>query len=209
MKKIPKPTVRRLAIYYRCLERLEQQGEENISSKSLAQMVHIKDSQVRKDLSYFGSFGRRGIGYNIQKLLSEIQKILGIHKSWKVVIIGAGNIGQAIARFKQMEKHNFQVIGVFDTDRKKIGKQITNNLVVSDMNSLESFIAQNQAEIAVIATPAEAAQSVAERLEKAGIRGIICFAPITLDCNIPVEYVDITVFFKTLVHSVVSQTHNV
>lgn len=209
MRKIPKPTVRRLAIYYRCLERLEQQGEENISSKLLAQMVHIKDSQVRKDLSYFGSFGRRGIGYNIQKLLSEIQKILGIHKSWRVVIIGAGNIGQAIARFKQMEKHNFQVIGVFDTDRRKIGKQITNNLVVSDMNSLESFIAQNQAEIAVIATPAEVAQSVAERLEKAGIRGIICFAPITLDCNIPVEYVDITVFFKTLVHSVVSQTHNV
>lgn len=209
MKKIPKPTVRRLAIYYRCLERLEQEGEENISSKLLAQMVHIKDSQVRKDLSYFGSFGRRGIGYNIQKLLSEIQKILGIHKSWRVVIIGAGNIGQAIARFKQMEKHNFQVIGVFDTDRRKIGKQITNNLVVSDMNSLESFIAQNQAEIAVIATPAEAAQSVARRLEKAGIRGIICFAPITLDCNIPVEYVDITVFFKTLVHSVVSQTHNV
>ncbi|MFN4191028.1 MAG: redox-sensing transcriptional repressor Rex [Pseudothermotoga sp.] len=209
MKKIPKPTVRRLAIYYRCLERLEQQGEENISSKLLAQMVHIKDSQVRKDLSYFGSFGRRGIGYNIQKLLSEIQKILGIHKSWRVVIIGAGNIGQAIARFKQMEKHNFQVIGVFDTDRRKIGKQITNNLVVSDMNSLESFITQNQAEIAVIATPAEAAQSVAERLEKAGIRGIICFAPITLDCNIPVEYVDITVFFKTLVHSVVSQIHNV
>ncbi|MFN3284577.1 MAG: redox-sensing transcriptional repressor Rex, partial [Pseudothermotoga sp.] len=200
MKKIPKPTVRRLAIYYRCLERLGQQGEENISSKLLAQMVHIKDCQVRKDLSYFGSFGRRGIGYNIQKLLSEIQKILGIHKSWRVVIIGAGNIGQAIARFKQMEKHNFQVIGVFDTDRRKIGKQITNNLVVSDMKSLESFIAQNQAEIAVIATPAEAAQSVAERLEKAGIRGIICFAPITLDCTIPVEYVDITVFFKTLVH---------
>ncbi len=209
MRKIPKPTIRRLAIYYRCLERLEQQGEENISSKLLAQMVHIKDSQVRKDLSYFGSFGRRGIGYNIQKLLSEIRKILGIHKSWRVVIIGAGNIGQAIARFKHMEKHNFQVIGVFDTDKRKIGKQITNNLVVSDMNSLESFIVHNQAEIAVIATPAEAAQSVAERLEKAGIRGIICFAPITLDCNIPVEYVDITVFFKTLVHSVVSQTHNV
>lgn len=209
MKKIPKPTVRRLAIYYRCLERLEQQGEENISSKSLAQMVHIKDSQVRKDLSYFGSFGRRGIGYNIQKLLNEIQKILGIHKSWKVVIIGAGNIGQAIARFKQIEKHNFHIIGIFDTDKRKIGKQITHELEISDMNSLESFIIQNQVEIAVIATPAEAAQSVAQQLEKAGIKGIICFAPVTLDCNIPVEYVDITVFFKTLVHSVVSQTHNI
>lgn len=209
MKKIPKPTVRRLAIYYRCLERLEQQGEENISSKSLAQMVHIKDSQVRKDLSYFGNFGRRGIGYNIQKLLNEIRKILGIHKKWKVVIIGAGNIGQAIARFKQIEKHNFQIVGIFDTDKRKVGKQITHDLVISDMNSLEEFITQNQAEIAVIATPAEAAQSVTQRLEKAGIRGIICFAPVTLECNIPVEYVDITVFFKTLVHSVVSQEYNI
>ncbi|HOK83185.1 MAG TPA: redox-sensing transcriptional repressor Rex [Pseudothermotoga sp.] len=209
MSKIPKPTVRRLAIYYRCLERLEQQGEDSISSKALAQMVHIKDSQVRKDLSYFGSFGRRGIGYDIRRLLGEIQKILGIHKRWNVIIIGAGNIGQAIARFKQIEKHNFQIVGVFDTDHRKIGKQITPGLVISDMSSLEEFIRQNQAEIAVIATPAEAAQSVADRLEKSGIKGIICFAPITLNCNIPVEYVDITVFFKTLVHSVVSQNYNI
>ncbi|MEJ5228919.1 MAG: redox-sensing transcriptional repressor Rex [Pseudothermotoga sp.] len=209
MNRIPKPTIRRLAVYYRCLERLSEQGEESISSKRLAQMMHIKDSQVRKDLSYFGTFGRRGIGYNIQYLLKEIQRILGINKRWKVVIIGAGNIGQAIARFKQIEKHNFEIVGVFDVDVKKVGKKITDVLTISSMDDLEKFIAQNHAEIAVIATPAEVAQPVAERLEKSGIRGIICFAPVTLSCNVPVEYVDITVFFKTLVHSVVSQEYNI
>ncbi len=209
MNRVPKPTVRRLAIYYRCLERLENRGENYISSKALAQLVHVKDSQVRKDLSYFGSFGRRGIGYDISKLLKEIQKILGINKEWKVIIIGAGNIGKAIARFKQIEKHNFKIIGVFDSDKRKIGKQISQELVVFDVNSLEQFVSQNQAEIAVIATPADAAQSVAEKLEKTGIKGIICFAPVTLNCNIPVEYVDITVFFKTLAHSIVSQGYNI
>lgn len=209
MNRIPKPTIKRLAIYYRCLERLREQGEESISSKRLAQLMQIKDSQVRKDLSYFGTFGRRGIGYNIQYLMDEIQKILGINKKWKVVIIGAGNIGQAIARFKQIEKHNFEIVGVFDVDTKKIGTKITDDLTISSMENLESFIGQNHVEIAVIATPAEVAQPVTERLEKAGIRGIICFAPVTLSCSVPVEYVDITVFFKTLVHSVVSQGYNI
>ncbi|MGJ8453710.1 redox-sensing transcriptional repressor Rex [Pseudothermotoga sp. U03pept] len=209
MNRIPKPTIKRLAIYYRCLERLREQGEESISSKRLAQLMQIKDSQVRKDLSYFGTFGRRGIGYNIQYLMDEIQKILGINKKWRVVIIGAGNIGQAIARFKQIEKHNFEIAGVFDVDTKKIGTKITDDLTISSMENLESFIDQNHAEIAVIATPAEVAQAVAERLEKAGIRGIICFAPVTLSCSVPVEYVDITVFFKTLVHYVVSQEYNI
>jgi len=209
MNRIPKPTIRRLAVYYRCLERLRDQGEESISSKRLAQLMQIKDSQVRKDLSYFGTFGRRGIGYNIQYLMDEIQKILGINKKWKVVIIGAGNIGQAIARFKQIEKHNFEIVGVFDVDTKKIGTKITDDLTISSMENLESFIGQNHVEIAVIATPAEVAQPVTERLEKAGIRGIICFAPVTLSCSVPVEYVDITVFFKTLVHSVVSQGYNI
>ncbi|ABV32900.1 MULTISPECIES: redox-sensing transcriptional repressor Rex [Pseudothermotoga] len=207
--KIPKPTVKRLAIYYRCLERLVDKGIDNISSRQLAEMLHIKDTQVRKDLSYFGNFGRRGFGYKTRVLLDEIRKILGIHKRWNVIIVGAGNIGKAIARFKQIEKHNFKITGIFDVDRKKIGKRINSDLIVMSVDEMENFIEKTGSELAVIATPAEAAQLIADRLKNSGIKGIICFAPVTLNTDIPVEYVDITIFFKTLVHSVISLSHNI
>ncbi|AEH50273.1 redox-sensing transcriptional repressor Rex [Pseudothermotoga thermarum] len=200
MQEIPKPTIRRLAVYYRCLERLEQKNVEKVSSKELSKMLKIKDSQVRKDLSYFGTFGRRGVGYNVKELKEKIKEILGLNKQWSVIILGAGNIGKAIARYKQIEKDNFKVVAVFDVDKRKIGTQITPELTVRSLDELDEFVKKNKPEIAVLAVPADAANPLAERLEKLGIKGIICFAPVTLTCSIPVEYVDITVFFKTLVH---------
>ncbi len=163
-------------------------------------MLKVKDSQIRKDLSFFGAFGRRGVGYSVSELKEKIREILGLNRQWSVIILGAGNIGKALAKYKQMEKHNFKVIAIFDTDKRKIGTQITQELTVKPLEELDEFVQKNKPKIAVLAVPAEVANPLAEKLEKLGIEGIICFAPVTLSCSIPVEYVDITIFFKTLAH---------
>ncbi len=206
LSRIPKPVVRRLAVYYRCLERLQQNKIEKVSSKELSKMLKIKDSQVRKDLSFFGAFGRRGVGYSVKELREKIREILGLNKQWSVIILGAGNIGKALARYKQIEKDNFKIVAIFDSDKRKIGTQVSQELIVKSIEELDEFVVKNKPEIAVLAVPAEVANPLAEKLEKLGIRGIICFAPVTLTCSIPVEYVDITVFFKTLVHFISRNT---
>lgn len=209
MSKIPKPVVKRLAVYLRCLSELEEKGTQFISSKQLATMMHIKDSQVRKDLSYFGNLGHRGIGYDVKELSKKLREVLGLYRRWSVVIIGAGNIGRALANHRRLEQSDFKVIAVFDVDKRKIGKQIAPGLVVKDIGELETFLGQHSVDIAVLAVPADVADGLARRLEKSGVKGIICFAPTTLNCKIPVEYVDITVFFKTLAHTIVNSSYNI
>ncbi|HBT40140.1 MAG: redox-sensing transcriptional repressor Rex [Pseudothermotoga sp.] len=209
MDKVPKPVIRRLAVYLRCLSNLEEKGIKVVSSKQLASMLQIKDSQVRKDLSYFGNLGQRGLGYDVRKLSGKIREVLGLYKTWSVIILGAGNIGKALANHKRLEQNNFKIVAVFDSNERKINKQIAPGLKVRDVSELQQFVREHGVDIAVLAVPASVANDLACELEKAGVKGIVCFAPTTLSCSIPVEYVDITVFFKTLAHSIVNSSYNI
>lgn len=196
-QKIPNPVVRRLGLYYRCLNKLYDEGIEYVASKDIASRLGIKSSQIRKDLSYFGEFGKRGVGYNVENLIKKLETIIGVDKNWNVIIIGAGNIGSALVNYPGLKKEKFNIIGVFDADRSKVGKKI-GKLTIQHISQLQEFAKKNIIEIAVIAVPENAAQMVAEGLEKLGIKGIVNFAPVKLRTNIPVEEVDITLSFKTL-----------
>ena len=200
--KIPKPTVKRLGLYYRCLLRFKDEGVNFVSSQDIAHRLNIKPSQVRKDLSYFGEFGKRGLGYNVKKLSAEIAHIIGINKEWNVAIIGAGNLGSALANYPGLLKHKFKVVALFDNDREKVGKKIS-GITVFHMSDLKKLVEELGIEIAVVAVPESAAQMVAEQIEEAGIKGIVNFSPVKLRTNIPVEDVDITLSFETLAYSII------
>ncbi|MBT1247625.1 redox-sensing transcriptional repressor Rex [Thermosipho sp. 1244] len=196
-KKIPKPVVKRLGLYYRCLNRLYEEGIEFVASKDIAERLGIKSSQVRKDLSYFGEFGKRGVGYNTYELMNSLEKIIGVNKIWNVVVIGAGNIWSALVSYEGLKKEKFNIIGIFDADRSKVGKKI-GKLQIKHISEIEEFFKKNIVEIAVVAVPENAAQLVVEKLEELGVKGLINFAPIKLRTKLPVEDVDITLSFKAL-----------
>ena len=176
------------------------EGKMYVSSKELAKKLKIKSSQVRKDLSYFGEFGKRGVGYNVRSLATELRKILGIDRRWRVVIVGAGNLGRALANYPGLYRNRFDVVAIFDKDPSKFGLVIGAAGPVRPMEELESVVKSKKVEIGVIAVPAQAAQDVVEQLVKAGVKGIVNFAPVTLHVpgNVVVEDVDITVLFKAI-----------
>ncbi|MCD6449042.1 MAG: redox-sensing transcriptional repressor Rex [Thermotogaceae bacterium] len=200
--KIPKPAIRRLAVYYRCLQRLKEEGKEKTSSKELAQRLGIKACQIRKDLSYFGEFGKRGVGYNIDNLLEKLKAILGLESVWKAIVIGAGNLGKAIAGYKGIKEQGFDVVALFDVDGRKVGKKV-NEAEIHHMDDLEEFVKENNVKIAVICVPKESAQQVAEAAEKAGVEGILNFAPTVINVSVPVENVDIAVSLKSLTFQII------
>ncbi len=204
--KIPKPTVKRLGLYYRCLARYKEDGVNFISSQDIAEKLNIKPSQVRKDLSYFGEFGKRGLGYNVGKLLSEIAHIIGVNKEWNVAIIGAGNLGSALANYPGLLKHKFQVVAIFDNDREKVGRKI-GGITVFHISELNKLAKQLNIEIVVLAVPESAAQYVTELVEEAEIKGIVNFSPIKLRTNIPVEDVDITLSFETIAYTIIKSAN--
>ncbi|ACR80248.1 MULTISPECIES: redox-sensing transcriptional repressor Rex [Kosmotoga] len=199
-EKIPRPTIKRLAIYYRCLEKQLLQEKNSISSKEIGELLGIKASQVRKDLSYFGEFGKRGVGYDTKKLLEGIGEILGIKKEWDTCIVGAGNLGVAIANYPGLTKSGFFVKAVFDNDPKKIGSVLASGIIIDDIQSMPEVIKKRNITIGVITVPASEAQKVADALVDAGILGIVNFAPtkISVPKNVRVEEIDISVVFRSL-----------
>lgn len=203
--KIPKPTVKRLGLYYRCLLRFKEESVNFVSSKDIADRLNIKPSQVRKDLSYFGEFGKRGIGYNVKKLSDEVAHIIGVNKEWNVAIIGAGNLGKALANYPGLLKHKFKVVAIFDSDREKVGKKI-GEITVSHINELKKLTDELDIEIAVIAVPEIAAQMVTQEIEAAGVKGIVNFSPVKIKTKLPVEDVDITLSFETLSYFTIKNT---
>lgn len=209
--KIPKPTIKRLAVYYRCLENKKINGIQKTSSKDLADSLHIKASQIRKDLSYFGEFGKRGVGYDVDKLMNSIKIILGLDKKWNVAIIGVGNLGAAIANYTGLEKNGFFIKAAFDKDKSKIGKQVSAGVLVYDMKDLKKVCKQKKIDIAILSVPASVAQNVAEEIVETGIKGILNFAPISLNLpdKISVENVDFTISLKALTYDIVSNIGNI
>jgi redox-sensing transcriptional repressor len=173
-------SVRRLSGYHRILEDLERQGQEVVSSARLAELAGTNPAQIRKDLSYFGTFGKRGSGYRVEDLRSQILAILGLNRQWKVALVGAGNLGHAIFSYKEFARYGFNVVAILDIDPGKIG-QNWDGIRICGWDDCDALLAATGAELAVIATPAAVAQGVVDRMAKAGIRGFLNFAPRKVD----------------------------
>lgn len=185
-KKISGAVIKRLPRYYRYLGELMESGVSRISSNELSIRMKVTASQIRQDLNNFGGFGQQGYGYNVPYLYEEIGKILGIDVRHRMVLVGAGNLGQAIVNYKDFEKRGFQIMGIFDNNKKLIGKRIGGFDVIS-VDALEAFIIDNRIEIAALTIPREAAKEIADRLVKAGIKAIWNFAP--TDLHVPEQVV--------------------
>jgi redox-sensing transcriptional repressor len=178
-RKISDSTVRRLSAYLRLLQEVESLGTETISSEELARRAGTTSAQVRKDLSFFGSFGKRGLGYSVHELLAAIREILGLTRSWSVAVVGAGKIGSALFSYRDFQKRGFDVRAVFDSDPDKVGRPWGSRQILSDAR-LEDVLRAEGIEIAIVAVPAEAAQAVVDRLVSAGVKAILNFAAVRL-----------------------------
>ncbi len=198
--KIPEATIRRLSRYARCLEELDDKGEKVVSSAQLANKCMVNAAQVRKDLAYFGEFGIRGVGYYVKDLLSDIKRILGLNKEWKMALIGVGNLGSALLSYKDFLKQNYKIVAAFDIDPPKVIGRVSEKLgkpvEVLHINRLKEVAKERKIEIGLIATPPSEAQSVANLLVDAGIRGILNFAPAQITVPDGFEVKD--VFFTTI-----------
>jgi len=179
LKKIADSTVRRLSAYLRFLEDFEGRGLATISSEELANRGGTTSAQVRKDLSFFGSFGKRGLGYSVPELKKELREILGLGREWRVVIIGAGKIGAALAQYRGFKQRGFLILRAYDSNPAKIGT-VVEGMSVSDIAQLEKHFARDVRDIVVLTVPAEAAQSVLDRVVKAGVKAVLNFAPTQL-----------------------------
>jgi redox-sensing transcriptional repressor len=179
MRKIAESTVRRLSLYLRFLEDFGEAGAETVSSETLAGRGGTTSAQVRKDLSFFGSFGKRGLGYNVPELTGRLREILGLARRYRLVVVGAGKIGSALVQFGGFRQRGFDIVAIFDRDPAKIGTR-WDGLSIQDAAALAEGLRSLQPDVVVIATPADAAQSVAETVVAAGVRAILNFAPVSL-----------------------------
>jgi redox-sensing transcriptional repressor len=197
MARISESTVRRLSHYYRVLEEVEAEGGRLISSHRLAEREGITSAQVRKDLSTFGSFGRRGLGYSVAHLREEIRSILGLDRRWRVGVVGTGNIGTALLAYRGFARQGFDVVAAFD--RERVGQRL-GDLVIHDVSQLPALAPELRLDMGVIATPVRAAQEVADLLVKAGVRGILNFAPrkLFVPAVVTLRNVDMTVELESL-----------
>jgi redox-sensing transcriptional repressor len=179
VKRIADSTVRRLSAYLRFLEDFEARGLSTISSEELANRGGTTSAQVRKDLSFFGSFGKRGLGYSVPELAGRLREILGLAREWRVVIIGAGKIGAALAQYRGFRQRGFMILAAYDNNPEKIGRTLE-GIPVRDMSQLEHDIQHEKPEIAVLTVPAEEAQAVVDRVVRGGVKAILNFAPTQL-----------------------------
>jgi redox-sensing transcriptional repressor len=177
--KISDATVKRLSKYYRTLHNAILHEKPTISSEEIAAHNGVTSAQVRKDLSMFGAFGRRGLGYSVHDLHYNISHILGLNRQWNICLVGAGNIGTALIHFKQFAEQGFVFRVIFDSDPKKRGTKI-DDIPVFDLDKAEEMVAKENIKIAVLALPAAAAQKAVDRLVEAGVRGFLNFAPVTI-----------------------------
>jgi len=198
--KVPEATIRRLSRYSRCLEELEERGEKVVSSAQLASKCAVNSAQVRKDLAYFGEFGIRGVGYYVKDLLGHIKRILGSNKEWRMAVIGMGNLGSALLSYKDFLKQNYKIVAAFDIDPQKVIGKVSEKLgkpvEVLHINRIKEVAKDRKIEIALIAAPPSEAQSVAQLLVDAEIRGILNFTPTQI--TVPEGYVVKNVFFTTI-----------
>ena len=199
MKRIADSTVRRLSAYLRYLEDFEARGLPTISSDELARRCGTTSAQVRKDLSFFGSFGKRGLGYSVPELAGRLREILGLGRHWKVIIIGAGKIGAALAQYRGFRQRGFKILAAYDSNADKVGKPLE-GIPVRDISHLERDAHKEPPDIAVLAVPSENAQAVVDRLVRAGIKAILNFAPTQLQvpADVTVKTVNMAMELESL-----------
>ncbi len=200
-KDVPDIIIGRLPIYLRALQRMEAAGRKITSSQELGETLGISAAQIRKDLSQFGEFGKQGTGYHIEHLINQLVKILHIDHEWDLAVVGAGDIGSAVARYRGFINRGFRVSMVFDADPQKIGKKI-GEFTVLDSKDMVEKIKQSGIKIAMIAVPADHAQEVADELVKAGVKAILNYAPININVplDVHVQYIDPSIHLQRMTY---------
>ena len=208
MKRIAESSVRRLSLYLRYLEGFAARGHLTVSSEELATSGGTTSAQVRKDLSSFGSFGTRGLGYAVPELMTQLREILGVGRDWRVVIVGAGKIGAALAQYHGFRQHGFHVVGIFDANKTRVG-QLLEGIKIRDTAHFERDVRTLKPHIGIMTVPAEAAQPTAHKLVKAGVRAILNFAPANLQVpdGVTVRNVNMASELEVLTYSLVHQEH--
>lgn len=202
-RKIADSTVRRLAIYLRFLESFEHQGAATVSSGALADRAGTTSAQVRKDLSFFGSFGKRGLGYDVHALAAQLQQILGLTRRYPVMLVGAGRLAGALVQYAEFGARGFDIVSAVDRDPARIGTR-WGDLVIADVARLEELVAEHRIEIGIVVTPADAAQGLVDRLVAAGVTAILNFAPVQLHVppGMDVKNVNLAVELETLSYAI-------
>ncbi len=200
---IPDIVISRLPVYLRALTRMQAASQEITSSKELGDRLGISSAQIRKDLSHFGEFGKQGTGYQIKFLVDQLRRILKVEREWDVALVGAGAIGHALAHYDGFYDRGFRIMLIFDSDPAKIGTHI-NGFEICDVARLGELIQRHSITLAMVAVPADAAQAVTDELVKAGVRGILNYAPINLTVaeNVHVQYIDPVVHLQRITYYV-------
>jgi len=193
-------TTNRLSIYLRCLSELEQAGVETISSQGLAEQFHLNAAQIRKDLANFGEFGVRGVGYYVKDLRRHLREILGLDRRLRVAIVGAGNLGLALADYPGFRQEGFEIVALFDTLNEKVGHVSRGGVPIHDSRQLKRIVRQERVSIGVIAVPAAVAQQVVNLVVASGIRAILNFSPgaLRVPPDVKLKSVDLTVSLESL-----------
>ncbi len=202
--KIPAATIIRLSVYQRYLKRLLTKGVKVVSSQELASQANVNPAQLRKDLSYFGRFGVRGVGYSVSSLLQSISSILGVMEQRNVILVGTGPITQALLRHPGFAQQGYHFEAVFDVDERNIGTVMDNGMEVQPLSKLREIVKERNVELAVIAVPSEQGQEVGDILVDAGIKGILSFSPnrIKVPKNVSIQYVDFTILLDSLTYNI-------
>ena len=193
-------TASRLSVYLRCLNTLDAAGLKTISSKALAEQFHLNAAQIRKDLAYFGEFGVRGVGYYVKELKRHLRAILGLDRTVRVAILGAGNLGLALADYPGFRQEGFEIVALYDTERSKIGRKSRGGVRIADISEFKKSVKRDHVDIAVVAVPADSAQTVVNAAVHAGVRAILNFSPGTLKVppGVKLKNVDLTVSLESL-----------
>ncbi len=199
-EKISEFTINRLSVYLRCLNSLAASGVSTVSSQALAQQFQLNSAQIRKDLTYFGEFGVRGVGYNVNELRTHLIKILGLGTVHHIGIVGAGNLGMAVANYRGFDRRHFHVSALFDWDFSKVGETSRSGVFVYHIKDLKPIIAREKISIGVICVPADNAQEVADLFTEAGIAAILNFAPVRLNTepHVKLKSMDLAISFESL-----------
>lgn len=202
-KPAPKAAIGRVSLYLRQLEALQLEGLAKISSRQLGEPFGIKNAQVRKDLAFFGQFGHPGVGYNIDELISVLRRILGVDKDWPLVLVGLGNLGRALLRYRGFRSRRFRIVALYDNDPKKIG-QVHEGMSVESIEALPQSLPRHKAILALLCVPADSAQRVADQMIAGGIQGILNFAPVPLSVpdHVNVVAVDLSIQLENLAYKV-------
>lgn len=206
---IPEPAVRRLSLYLRELENLRRAERQTVSSRELADALKLTATQIRKDLAYFGQFGHAGIGYDVGELMNRIRRILRTDRTWNVLLVGAGNLGLALSAYRGFARKGFRLVAVFDSDAGKVGRRVgvQGDLRIQPISEIAETVREKDIRLAILAVPAESAQPVADILVKSGVRGLLNFAPVSLnvDSRVALSAVDLAVQLEQLSFQVGAQ----